>query len=586
MSGNFNLRLTTALKTATSALMAELTPEGCWVGTLSGSALSTATAITALAAVDSKAHAVQIEAGLGWLAAHRNADGGWGDTIRSRSNLSTTALVWAAFGIAGADDRYGRAVQGAVNYIERESGSLRLLPQAIEARYGSDRTFSIPILMMLALSGRLGPEGWSRVRSLPFELAVLPRGLFGALRLPVVSYALPALIAIGQVIHHRSGRFHPLRDLAAGRTRRVLESIQPSNGGFLEATPLTSFVTMSLAGMELAGHPVARKGVSFLAASARPDGSWPIDTNLSTWVTTLAVKALRHQPEALPANRRERVRHWLLAQQFTVKHPYTGAGPGGWSWTNLPGAVPDADDTAGALLALRELRADDSGSQFISSMESGVRWLLGLQNGDGGIPTFCRGWGTLPFDRSTPELTAHALRAWQAWRNELAPPLQSAVNKASARACRFLEKSQRADGAWIPLWFGNENATNQENPVYGTAMVLQALGFDGTESSLAARGRSFLRGCQNSDGGWGGDSQAPATVEETSLAIEALLGDDPSREAVQRGVEWLLHAVESGGLDTPSPIGLYFAKLWYFERLYPLLFSVSALGACSKRGWE
>ena len=35
----------------------------------------------------------------------------------------------------------------------------------------------------------------------PFELAALPQAWFGALQLPVVSYALPALIAIGQVRH-------------------------------------------------------------------------------------------------------------------------------------------------------------------------------------------------------------------------------------------------------------------------------------------------------------------------------------------------------------------------------------------------
>ena len=38
------------------------------------------------------------------------------------------------------------------------------------------------------------------MRPLPFELAAFPRPWFGALGLPVVSYALPALIAIGQVI--------------------------------------------------------------------------------------------------------------------------------------------------------------------------------------------------------------------------------------------------------------------------------------------------------------------------------------------------------------------------------------------------
>ena len=45
-------------------------------------------------------------------------------------------------------------------------------------------------------------------------------------------------------------------------------------------------------------HPVARRGIEFLKDSVRPDGSWPIDTNLATWVTTLSVNALL--PESLP----------------------------------------------------------------------------------------------------------------------------------------------------------------------------------------------------------------------------------------------------------------------------------------------
>jgi squalene-hopene/tetraprenyl-beta-curcumene cyclase len=49
---------------------------------------------------------------------------------------------------------------------------------------------------------------------------------------------------------------------------------------------------MSLAGAGRADHPVTRKGVAFLVNTVRDDGSWPIDTNLATWVTTLSVHAL------------------------------------------------------------------------------------------------------------------------------------------------------------------------------------------------------------------------------------------------------------------------------------------------------
>ena len=46
---------------------------------------------------------------------------------------------------------------------------------------------------------------------------------------------------------------------------------------------------------------------------------------------------------------------WLLDQQYRQVHPYTNADPGGWAWTDLPGGVPDADDTPGALLAVLQL---------------------------------------------------------------------------------------------------------------------------------------------------------------------------------------------------------------------------------------
>lgn len=583
MNPELRQRIRAAHRRVTEALLAELAPSGHWVGELSSSALSTATAVTALATVGRVTDAELVRNGLRWLAANTSADGGWGDTVRSRSNLSTTALCWAAFGAAGADEAFAPTVTNALHYIRNTAGALDDIVPAIEALYGKDRTFSVPITMTLALSGRLGEDGWKKVRPLPFELAALPRGLFGALRLPVVSYALPALIAIGQVIHQRSRRFNPLRSLTRRRTLSVLTTLQPMNGGFLEATPLTSFVTMSLAGMGLSDHPVARRGAEFLRQSVRPDGSWPIDTNLATWGTTLAIKALRHEPQALNPDQRAALRAWLLAQQYRTIHPYTGAAAGGWAWTDLPGGVPDADDTASALLALRCLAKPDK--ETVEAASLGVRWLLGLQNRDGGIPTFCRGWGTLPFDRSTPELTAHALRAWAAWLPDLPLKLANRVRIAGARATRFLRTSQRADGAWLPLWFGNEAAPRQENPVYGTAQVLQ-----GTTSGNAAlveagnRGLAFLASEQNDDGGWGGAKDAPSTVEESALALEAL-ADAPAREpVVEAGTHWLVRAVEEGRWREPAPIGLYFARLWYCERLYPLVFATSALGKLASIG--
>jgi squalene-hopene/tetraprenyl-beta-curcumene cyclase len=305
--------------------------------------------------------------GLDWLSRHVNPDGGWGDTDLSISNLSTTTLCWAAFGAADESRRYARTVNRAEDYLRRAAGGIDREPiaRAVTARYGNDHTFSVPILVTCALSGRFGSgaEAWREIRPLPFELGALRRQWFGAMRLPVVSYALPALIALGQVIHHHRPPLNPLkrwlRNITREPTLRVLSEIQPSNGGFLEATPLTSFVTMSLAAAGLANHSVTLKGIEFLARSLADDGSWPIDTNLSTWLTTLSINAM---PAQLDVEDRRRLRAWLLAQQFHSPHPCTNAAPGGWAWTDLPGGVPDADDTAGALLALHNLGDSDATS--------------------------------------------------------------------------------------------------------------------------------------------------------------------------------------------------------------------------------
>src|SRR5439155_2300795 len=176
-----------------------------------------------------------------------NADGGWGDTVLSRSNISTTMLVWAALLAEPQHSATNRqAIVRAERWLSERAGGLepeRLAAKILE-RYGSDRTFSAPILTHCALAGRLGTgrDAWRHVIPLPFELAAFPQELFAALRLPVVSYALPALIAIGYARHAHAPSRNPLgrfiRNRVTERVFRLLDSIQPPTGGFLEATPL------------------------------------------------------------------------------------------------------------------------------------------------------------------------------------------------------------------------------------------------------------------------------------------------------------------------------------------------------------
>lgn len=602
--------VTSTLNSARGALIDARRQDGHWVGELSSSALSTATATCALALLAQEHPQPEadllVRGGLDWLAGHQNADGGWGDTVDSSSNLSTTTLAWAALKVGRQQGYECHAVaQRVEGWLERKVGELSpaRLAEALKAAYGADRTFSVPILTMCALTGGLGAgrAAWRLVPSLPFELASLPRSWFHRLGLPVVSYALPALIALGQVRHVHLPTRNPLarcaRALTRHRTLRVLERIQPTTGGFLEATPLTSFVVMSLVAVGETGHPVVKRGVSFLRASVRKDGSWPIDTNLSTWVTTLSVNALAADGELtthMSPGECAQLRTWLLDQQYRKEHPYIQTAPGGWAWTHFSGGVPDADDTAGALLALKNLeptQSEDAAAHALvcSAVVAGVTWLIDLQNRDGGVPTFCRGWGKLPFDRSTPDLTAHALRAWHAWQDVLSPELARRVTRARAAALGFLLSQQRPDGTWVPLWFGNQQAPERLNPLYGTTRVLRALetvnladGIGGALEAARARALDWTLNAQNDDGGWGGAVGVPSTLEETALAVEALATEHSScseeiRSSVARGCAWLADHTGEGTHFKPSPIGLYFAKLWYSETLYPVVYTVAAL---------
>jgi hypothetical protein len=140
----------------------------------------------------------------------------------------------------------------------------------------------------------------------------------------------------------------------------------------------------------------------------------------------------------------------------------------------------------------------------------GLRWLESLQNRDGGWPTFCRGWGKLPFDRSGVDLTAHALRAIASLSHKYQRPLSFADNGSQLKGNHrqgldFLIKNQQPDGSWIPLWFGNQDHPAELNPTYGTAKVLFAFrDCGGTELPAFTKGIDYLIKSQAADGSWGG----------------------------------------------------------------------------------
>ena len=180
-----------ALGAAVRELLSRRKPEGFWEGRLSPSALSTATAMSALALARSPGDPSLVAGGARWLLRTQGADGGWGDTPSSPSNISTTLLVLAALRLAGPEALPGgeaaaRAVSRAEEYLAPLAGRTPAERRAaLVAAYGRDRTFAAPILANCAIAGTMPWEGIPR---LPFELALFPHRWYRFLRLQVSSW--------------------------------------------------------------------------------------------------------------------------------------------------------------------------------------------------------------------------------------------------------------------------------------------------------------------------------------------------------------------------------------------------------------
>ncbi len=572
----------------------QLNPEGFWDGRLSSSALGVAVAVAALHFDDEKKNSAEILKGIKWLNTNINSDGSYGDTPESPGNVSTSLLVYAALNLYSAKEQPVKETQQKIaGYL----ASLKIdvnSPQVAEfilEHYQKDYTFSVPILAMCGLCGVPGEDAFNHIPQLPFELSLLPRRFYRLLNLSVVSYAIPALVAVGIVIFKKKKPnlfWRIVRKFSIKKAMNILHKMLPKSGGFLEAIPLTAFVALSLINSGFAETEVVKKGIQFLKRTQREDGGWPIDVDLSTWVTTLSVKAFRENLNGfITSDQQDKIADHLKRIQNNRVHPFNGTGPGGWGWTSFSGSVPDGDDTPGAILALLKLQPKE---KVKNEVLAGAKWLKELRNNDGGFPTFSRGWGKLPFDQSCSDLTGHCLLAVSAvletYRNEMEKTDSRILENIFEGALKYLEKGQSEKGSWLPLWFGNQQNEGHLNPVYGTAKVVTYLK-DAAEhrwlsepvkrklESMTQKGNDFLVSVQNEDGSWGGDKNIPGTIEETALAISALISEK-NKEKCDSGFLWLEKYIQKNGFK-PAPIGLYFASLWYDEKMYPVTSYLEAL---------
>jgi squalene-hopene/tetraprenyl-beta-curcumene cyclase len=296
------------------------------------------------------------------------------------------------------------------------------------------------------------------------------------------------------------------------------------------------------------------------------------------WDTAITMAAL--EEAGLPPTHPGLVRagDWLLAQQilgpgdWQVKNK--DAEPGGWAFEFRNDFYPDVDDTAFVLQSLKRVRCSDPERQELA-MALGLRWLLSMQNRDGGWGAFDRDndrdlLTQIPFadhnamiDPSSVDVTARVIECFARFGRTASDP-------AIARGLAYIRREQTPEGAWYGRW--------GVNYIYGTSGVLRALEVLRLSArQYCQRAVAWLHSVQNPDGGFGETcasyadpaemGKGPSTASQTAWGLIGLLAAGPATHpSVVRAVEYLLtHQNGDGSWDERETTGTGFPRVFYLK---------------------
>lgn len=346
------------------------------------------------------------------------------------------------------------------------------------------------------------------------------------------------------------------------------------------------------------------------------------------WDTALTLRALAASGLAGDHPAIAKAVRWLLDMQIHRPGDWCAkvqAEPGGWCFEYANDFYPDVDDTAMVMMALQgqfaaapadspppeqNLVAERRGASPAASRDRGCaaisdpseslgrttaaierarRWLLAMQNRDGGWGAFDRDNDReflcyVPFadhnamiDPSTPDIAARVLEALGALGHR-------SGHAAVDRALAYLRRTQEADGSWFGRW--------GVNYIYGTWQVLSGLAAVGVplDDPMIVAGANWLVSHQQPSGAWGesADSyaephlrgQGPATASQTAWAVLGLVAagwhDHP---AAARGVRHLLaEQLPDGTWNEAEFTGTGFPRVFYLRyHLYRIYFPLLAL---------
>ena len=371
----------------------------------------------------------------------------------------------------------------------------------------------------------------------------------------------------------RSAGVTPFRDQAiASAETWLLERMDPATTEGLGAIfPPMVYIQVALQKMGYPrSHPVIRQAEADLDAfeidHPHPDPTLDhirLQPCFSpVWDTAIALDALAeagrtaaNEPRVAEAcdwlRRREitRAGDWIENLRPQDRHLRPGTDMACWAFEYRNDWYPDVDDTCMVAKALH--RAGDRPGETVNrdTAVRAVRWILAMQNDDGG-------WAAFDRTRDRPWMEAVPFADHNAMQDPSCSDITGRVMESLVTCClprthpaitqglNYLLATQQPEGCWWGRWGCNY--------IYGTWQAVNGLAAAGLDARhpAAARALNWLLNCQNPDGGFGESAnsyldrrlmgQGPSTASQTGWALLTLLNlVGPDHPASRAAADWL-----------------------------------------------